>query len=82
MIVEADDEMQAQELIKRGEIDQAIAIYEQLKPESADIFNTIGVLYSDMKGDYDSAIIYHKKALKIQDEVNHHPLIFIITCLV
>ncbi len=65
----SDEELQAQDLVERGEIDQAIAIYQQLKPESAHIFYTIGVLYAEKKGDYDLGINYYKQALKIQEEV-------------
>jgi len=67
-----DDEAQAREFIKTGQIDQAIEIYQRVKPESARIFNTIGSLLGDKKGDYESAIVYYKKSLKIQEKVDHH----------
>ncbi len=74
MISEGDDEMQAEELVEHGDIDEAIAIYQQLKPESGRIFNIIALLYAEKKVDYDSAIKYFKKALKIQEKV----ILFII----
>jgi len=65
----SDDEIKAQDLIKCGEIDEAIAIYQSIEPASARILNIIGVLYSEKKGDYNSAINYYERALKIQEEV-------------
>ncbi len=67
-----DEELQAQDLVERGEIDQAITIYQQLKPESAHIFYTIGVLYAEKKGDYDLAISCYEQALHMQGEVDIH----------
>jgi tetratricopeptide (TPR) repeat protein len=64
-----DEEVQAQRLIQRGEIDKAITIYERLEADPR-ILNIIGLLYSEKKGDYDTAINYYKKALKIQEKVN------------
>lgn len=66
----SDNEIQAQDLIKRGEIDEAISIYQQLTPESARILSIIGTLYAEKKGDYDRAINYHEKALQLREEVN------------
>jgi tetratricopeptide (TPR) repeat protein len=68
----SDAEIQAQDLVKRGQIDEAITIYQRLKPDSARVLNTIGMLYSEQKGDYDSAINYYEQALQIQEEVNIH----------
>jgi tetratricopeptide (TPR) repeat protein len=65
----SDDESHAQELVKRGEVDQALAIYQHLKYNSARVLNIIGSLYAEKKGDYDSAIKYHKKALHLQEKV-------------
>ncbi len=65
----SDDEIQAQDLVKHGEIDEAIAIYQRLKPDSARVLNIIGGLYLEKKGDYDSAINYYEKALQIQEKV-------------
>ena len=67
-----DEEMMAKDLIERGEIDQAIANLEEIKPESSRIFRLIGTLYAQRKGDYDLAIIYYQRALEIQDEVDNH----------
>lgn len=64
------EELHAQDLVKRGEIDQALAIYEQLKPESARILRIIGGLCAEKKGDYDRAINYFEQALQIQQEVS------------
>jgi tetratricopeptide (TPR) repeat protein len=67
-----DDEIQAQDLVKCGKIDEAIVIYQQLKPDSARIFNIIGMLYAERKGDFVRAIASYEKALQIQEEVNIH----------
>jgi tetratricopeptide (TPR) repeat protein len=64
-----DDEIQAEDLVKCGKIDKAIVIYQQLKPDSARVFNIIGRLYAEKKGDFDHAISYHRKALQIQEAV-------------
>jgi len=66
---EEDYEVQAQGLIQRGEIDKAITIYQRLESNPR-ILNTIGMLYAEKKGDYDTAINYYKRALKIQEKVN------------
>ncbi len=65
----SDDEIQAQNFVKRGKIDETIAIYQRLKPDSAGILNIIDALYAEKKGDYDSAINYYEKALQIQEKV-------------
>jgi lipoprotein NlpI len=67
----SDDEVQAQDLVKCGKIDEAIVIYQQLKPDSARVFNIIGMLYADGKGDYNRAIDSYEKALQIQEEVKY-----------
>jgi tetratricopeptide (TPR) repeat protein len=69
------EELQAQDLVQRGEIDQAIATYRQLKPESARILRIIGVLYDEKIGDYSLAINYYEKALQIRDLQNHFFLV-------
>jgi tetratricopeptide (TPR) repeat protein len=70
------EELQAQDLVQRGEIDQAIiATYQQLKPESARILRIIGALYDEKKGDYSIAINYYEKALQIQEKVYRYNLI-------
>ncbi len=66
----SDDEIKAQHLVKCGEIDEAIASYQRLKPVSVRVLNIIGVLYSDKKGDYNSAINYYERVLQIQEEVH------------
>ncbi|CAF2136811.1 unnamed protein product [Rotaria magnacalcarata] len=63
-----DYETKAQQLLNDGKIDQAIAMYLCIKPESARILVIIGILYAEKKGDYKSAIIFYKKALKIQEK--------------
>ena len=69
MISEDDDETRAQELIERGQIDQALEIYLRWRPQSARVLNTIAVIYAEKKGDYESAIEYFKKALTLQEAV-------------
>ncbi|CAF1538807.1 unnamed protein product [Rotaria magnacalcarata] len=63
-----DYETKAQQLLNDGKIDQAIAMYLCIKPESARILVIIGILYAEKKGDYKSAIIFYKKAHKIQEK--------------
>ncbi|CAF4999621.1 unnamed protein product [Rotaria sp. Silwood1] len=62
------EEIKVQELIKHGEVDQAVAIYQCLKLESARLLMMIGIIYAENKGDYTSAIIYYNKALQIQEK--------------
>ena len=59
----------AQDLIERGEIDQAIDLYRQLQPESARMFRLIGILYAEKKGRYDLAISCYEQALRIHEQV-------------
>ena len=72
VISEDDDDLRAQELIERGEIDQALEIYNQARPRSARIFNTIALIYAERKGDYEQAIEFYKRAMTLQEEVNNH----------
>jgi uncharacterized protein HemY len=65
----SDDEKQAIEHVKCGQIDKAIEIYQCIKPDSPRILDTIGVLYIEKKGDFGSAIKYFQKALSIQEKV-------------
>ncbi len=65
----SEDELQAQDLINHGNVDKAIAIYQQLKPESPRILRVIGELYAEKKGDYNLAINYYDQALQIQETV-------------
>jgi tetratricopeptide (TPR) repeat protein len=71
----SDDVIKAQDLVKRGEIDEAISIYQSMEPVSARVLNIIGVLFSEKKGDYKSAINYYERALQIQEEV-HRQMFF------
>ncbi|CAF4837867.1 unnamed protein product [Rotaria sp. Silwood1] len=64
----SDDELQAENHIKNGKIDLAIAAYQRISPVSASIFVRIGHLYADKKGDYDNALNCYMQALKIQEE--------------
>lgn len=63
------EEQQARNLVKNGNIDEAIAIYQNLESDSSRIFNTIGMLYAEKKGDYELAIHYFERALNIQEQV-------------
>jgi tetratricopeptide (TPR) repeat protein len=65
---EDDDEVQAQGLLKRGEIDEAITIYQRLESDPR-ILSIIAQLYDEKKGDYNSSIKYYEKALKLQEKV-------------
>ena len=65
----ADEEIEAQNLIKHGQIDQAIAIYQRLKPDSGRILHLLGVLHAEKKGDQHTAIDYFQQALQIKEEV-------------
>ena len=65
----SEEEMTAQEYIERGEIDQAIAIYQQLEPPSARVFLLIGMLYANNKENFELAISYYEQALHMQEKV-------------
>lgn len=65
----SDEEMKAQDLIKRGEIDQAIAIYQQIETKSARVFFSVGILYADERGSYELAISCFEQALRMQEQV-------------
>lgn len=62
--------MTAEDLVEQGEIDQAIAIYQQLQPQSARIFHAIGMLYTNKIGNYELAISCFEEALHIQEKVS------------
>ena len=66
----------AQDLLRGGEIDQAIALYQRLDSNSAHVLHMIGVLYAEYNGDYQSAINYFEQALEIQEKV--HNSIFLV----
>ena len=63
-------EQQVEDLIKRGEIDRVIEIYQSLKPYSSRTLNMIGTLYGENKGDYELAVYYLQQALEIQEQVH------------
>ena len=65
----SNEEILVKELIQHGEIDQVIAIYQQLKPQSVRVFCTLGKLYANEKGNYELAISYFEQALHMQEEV-------------
>ncbi|CAF2713510.1 unnamed protein product [Rotaria sp. Silwood2] len=67
-LIISPEEIKAKDLLKHGKVDQAIAIYQCLKYESARVLMIIGILYTEKKGDYHTAIIYYNKALKIQEK--------------
>lgn len=66
----SDEEIQAQDLVIHGEIDDALTIYQRLEPESVRILNIIGDLYVEKKGNFERAMIYYGKALELQEKVN------------
>lgn len=65
----------AQDLVEQGEIDQAIDLYQQLRPESARIYRVIGGLYAEKKGRLDLAISCYEQALHIHEQVGRSKLI-------
>jgi len=64
------DETKAQRYAEKGEIDRALATYQNIQPVTARILNAIGQLSAERKGDYNYAMQCHLQALKIQEEVN------------
>ena len=68
----SDEEKQAQDLVKEGHIEQAIIIYQEIKPESARVLHIIGTLYVGKIGDYDLAISCFERALQLKKEVDIH----------
>ena len=62
-------EQQAQDLVKNGSFDEAIAAYQNLESNSSRILVIIGTLYGDKKGDYELAVHYFEQALKLQEKV-------------
>lgn len=65
----SNQEFEAQNLVKRGEFEQAISIYQNLKPETARTFHHLASLFNEKKGDYPAAIHYYQQALRIEEEV-------------
>ena len=71
----SDEEKMAQDLVEQGQIDQAIDLYQQLRPESARIYRVIGMLYAEKKGRFDLAISCYEQALHIHELVGRSNLI-------
>ena len=67
--ITSEEELEAQKLVERGEIDQAIALCQRLKSANGRMFHLAGVLYAEKKGDPHSAIDSFQEALRIQEEV-------------
>lgn len=65
----SDEEIEIQTLVEHGKVDQAIGIYRSLQPTSGRILHHLGVMYSEHKGDYPSAINYFTQALKVKEQV-------------
>lgn len=61
---------QIKDLLNRGELDEALALYQRERMESAQACNVIGTFYAQKKGDFHSAIQYYNKALGILEKVN------------
>ena len=64
------DQTQLNEYLKRNEIEQALTFYQHMKPRTVQLLNTIGQIYAEKKGDYDSAINYYKEAIRMQEAVS------------
>jgi tetratricopeptide (TPR) repeat protein len=63
------EEKQAQKLVQHGKVDQALGLYQRVRNHSPHLLNTMGHLYGNRKGDYNSAVKYYKQAMKIQEKV-------------
>ena len=63
------DQAAAQEFLLRNDIDQALVHYKHVKPRTVQVLHTIGQIYAEKKGDYESAISYYKEAVRIQEQV-------------
>ena len=62
---------EAEELVKNGQIDLAIAAFQRLHPVSIEILLRRGQLYANQKGDYDNGLQYYSQVLKLQEKVNN-----------
>ncbi|CAF0924362.1 unnamed protein product [Rotaria sp. Silwood1] len=62
------DEIQAEKMVQRGQVDQAIILYKNTKNQSPRVLNNIAQLYAEKKGDYELAARFHNQALRIQEE--------------
>ena len=71
------NELEAEEFLKNGQIDLAIGALQRIQPVSIPILLRIGHLYADKKGEYESALTYYTQALKLQEKVNNRYKIFI-----
>lgn len=63
------DQAAAQEFLLCNDIDQALVHYKHVKPRTVQVLHTIGQIYAEKKGDYESAISYYKEAVRIQEQV-------------
>jgi tetratricopeptide (TPR) repeat protein len=63
------DELQARKLWNSGDIDQAITIYDKVRPVSARILKLLGQLFADEKHDYFNAIKSYRQALQLEEQV-------------
>ena len=79
MLLTTEEEIEAQNLIECGEIDQAIAMCLRLKPQSDRVLHLLGLLYAGKKGDHQSSIIYFQQALEIQEKVCNRILLVTYT---
>ena len=68
-VIESTEEKQAKDLVERGDIDQAIAIYQRIQPQSGRILHLLGVLYTERKGDQQAAVNCFQQALQMKEEV-------------
>lgn len=68
-VVESNEEKEAKDLISHGHVDQAIAVYQQMKPETAPVLYSLGTIFFEKKGDYPLARDYYEKALHMQEKV-------------
>lgn len=54
----------------KGDIDRALDVYQRIQPPNPRILNTMGQVLAERKGDFNSAVDCHRRALKLQEEVN------------
>lgn len=69
----SNEGMKVDELLKNGQIDQAIDVLQRFQPVSAPILVRLGHLYAEKKGEYDNALTYYTQALKLQEKVTSVP---------
>ena len=63
------DGAKVDELLKNGEVDQAIDILRRVQPASPSVLVRLGHLYAEKKGEYDHAFTFYTQALKLQEKV-------------